>query len=238
MSGFREAFEAGAAELGLRFDPAVLAAFERHYLALLAGNARANLTAIVEPADAAEKHYLDSALCLEFVPDSADSLVDVGAGAGFPGLVLKLLRPGLAVALLDSQRKRTEFLREAVAALGLDRVAIAHARAEDAGRDPEWRERFDCAVARAVAPLPTLAELTMPFVAPGGLCIAMKGRDGEAEAVAGERAVRTLGGRVREVAERRLPRGDRRTFVVIEKISRTPAAFPRKAGTAARRPLT
>lgn len=236
-TAFREALQVGAGLLALRLDAAVVAAFERHYAELLAGNQRANLTAIVAPVEAAEKHYLDSALCAEHVAGDARTLVDVGSGAGLPGIVCKLLRPGLVVTLLDSQRKRTEFLRHVSASLGLADLTVVQERAEDAGRDPVYRERFDCAVARAVAPLNVLVELALPFVRGGGRFVAMKGGEGEAEATAAERAIAVLGGRVREVVARVLPRGERRSLVLIEKVSATPVQFPRKAGMPAKRPL-
>lgn len=236
-AAFRAALLGGAGALGLALDEERVAAFERHYVELLAGNRVANLTAIVEPREAAEKHYLDSALCARQVGESACTLIDVGSGAGFPGIVCALLRPGLAVTLLDSQRKRVDFLRRAVGALELAGVTVVHARAEDAGREAAYRERFDCAVARAVAPLNVLVELALPFVRVGGRFVAMKGPEGEAEAAAAQRAIELLGGRIREVVAGALPRGDRRLLVVVEKVSATPRGFPRRAGMPEKRPL-
>ncbi|NPV69996.1 MAG: 16S rRNA (guanine(527)-N(7))-methyltransferase RsmG [Firmicutes bacterium] len=228
----------GAAALGIALESGHLAAFEAYRREILEWNQRINLTAITGDEEIAVKHFVDSIACLKAaeIPPRA-RLVDVGSGAGFPGIPLAILRPDLDLWLLDATRKKVEFLRHVTAALGIAAHTV-WARAEDAGQRKDLRERFDVATARAVAPLGILAEYCLPLCRVGGRVLAMKGRYASAEVGAAMRAVRLLGGRVESVYEYELPFGaGTRAIPVIVKDKPTPRAYPRNAGTPAKKPL-
>jgi 16S rRNA (guanine527-N7)-methyltransferase len=221
-------------------DSGQLALFSRLLDCLTADAARVNLTAIREPREIVHKHFLDSLAGARLVGAAAGQrLIDVGSGAGFPGLPLKIARPGLAVTLLESNRKKAAFLRRTVSALGLEGIRVLAARAEDAGRDPDHRAGYHYAVARAVAEIRVLAEYCLPFLRPGGLFLAYKGPGVREELGRADGALRTLGGSVREVLEFELP-GEkaRRSLVVIKKTGSTPERFPRRPGIPTKRPLS
>lgn len=215
---------------------AQLSAYERE---LLEWNQKFNLTAIRDVEAIRTKHFLDSMSCaLAWREQPPRRLVDVGTGAGFPGLVLKILYPGLKLTLVESVGKKANFCTHIVRTLGLEGVEILHARAEDVGRTPEHRERYDWAVARAVASLPVLAEYLLPLVRVGGSMLAQKGESGPAEAQAAETALRLLGGRLRQLVPVEVPGvAEERYLVIIEKPAATPPAYPRKAGIPSRKPL-
>jgi len=235
----REILSAGAAELGVTLDGRQLDMFEAFTALLLEWNSRFNLTRITDPKEIATKHYLDSLSLLAVVKVPAGaSMIDVGTGAGFPGIPLKIALPDLKVTMLDSVRKKLTFLDKAVRELNLTEVALVHGRAEDMGRDVSYRERFDFAVSRAVARLNVLAELCMPFCRIGGRFAAYKGPDAGEEIEEAAEAVRALGGELEAVHSFALPEGDlQRTLVVIRKTRPTPARYPRKAGIPERNPL-
>lgn len=220
----KEAFEAMLAEAGLagEYQP-----FARYCQLLQEWNQRMNLTAITDDQGVAEKHFLDSLLPLTLweLPRGA-RLVDVGTGAGFPAVPIKLLRPDIQITLLDSLQKRLTFLEAVCCQLGIQ-AELLHARAEDAGRDPARRERYDVATSRAVAGMDLLAEYCLPLVRPGGVLLALKGSGGAAEARAGAAMVERCGGTLRAVKKYALPSGDRRTLVVVEKTAPTPKGYPR-----------
>ena len=220
----REAFEAMLAEAGLagEYQP-----FARYCQLLQEWNQRMNLTAITDDQGVAEKHFLDSLLPLTLweLPRGA-RLIDVGTGAGFPAVPIKLLRPDIQITLLDSLQKRLTFLEEVCSQLGIQ-AELLHARAEDAGRDPARRERYDIATSRAVAGMDLLAEYCLPLVRPGGVLLALKGSGGAAEARAVAAMVERCGGTLRAVKEYALPSGDRRMLVVVEKTAPTPNGNPR-----------
>jgi 16S rRNA (guanine527-N7)-methyltransferase len=205
-------------------------AFDTYLHELIEWNKKFNLTSITDPAEIREKHFADSLLLLEHRQLSAETVVDVGAGAGFPGLPLKLARPGIKLTLLEATRKKVSFLDHLITTLGLTEASAVWARAEDfaAGR----RESFDLAVARAVADLRVLAELCLPLVRVGGQFAAWKEVDIAGEVSAAEPAIAKLGGQLREVKIH-----PRRSLVFIDKIGPSPAAFPRRAGLAKHRPL-
>ncbi len=192
-------------------------------------NQRMNLTAITDDEGVAVKHFADSVLPLTLcdVPRGA-RVIDVGTGAGFPSVPMKLVRDDLELTLLDSLRKRLDFLRAVCGELQIT-AELVHARAEDGGRETRYRESFDLAVSRAVAGLELLAEYCLPFVRVGGLFLALKGSGGREEAAAGARAVGLCGGVIREVVDYCLPNGDGRTLIVVEKVSATPEKYPRTA---------
>lgn len=206
--------------------------FDLYYRRLVEWNERVNLTAITDKADVAKKHFYDSLLALPVVPPAA-RCVDVGTGAGFPGVPVLIARPDVNLTLLDSLQKRLAFLEALLAELGLS-AQIVHARAEDAGRDAALRESFDVAFSRAVASLPVLAELTVPLLKVGGVSVAYKG-DAADEIAAAASAARLLNVRLKSVDVT----GDygARSLVLMYKTGKTPAAYPRKAGTPAKNPL-
>jgi 16S rRNA (guanine527-N7)-methyltransferase len=229
---------AGARALGLDLTPAQLDLFARYQAILLDWNTRINLTAIAAPEDVQRKHFLDSLTCLAVLPPGPLRLIDVGSGAGFPGLPLILARPELSVVLLEATGKKAKFLEHVVAELGLAGVRIVNARAEEAGQDRVERERYDWAVARAVAPLPELAEYLLPLVRVGGFALAQKGRDAAAEAAGAARALKRLGGRLAEVRRVFVPGlEDERALIVVEKVTPTPKQYPRRPGEPRKNPL-
>ncbi|MBQ9988249.1 MAG: 16S rRNA (guanine(527)-N(7))-methyltransferase RsmG [Clostridia bacterium] len=211
-----------------------LAAYHEH---LLVVDAEMNLTAIHDNAQATLLHYLDSASVLR-QPGLAQNahLADVGSGAGFPGLVLAVLRPDLKVTLMDALQKRVRFLEDLAGRLSLSNVRVVQTRAEDAGRNKFFREKFDIVTARAVAALPVLCEYCLPLVKKGGVMIAYKGARAAEEVAQAEQAVRLLGGSAPQLIEAALP-GRSHHLIQIGKITQTPARFPRKAGTPTRQPL-
>ena len=209
-----------------------LALFETYYAMLADWNTRVNLTAITEPEDVAKKHFLDSLAAAPYLKPNA-SIVDVGTGAGFPGLPLLILRPDLKVTLMDSLQKRLVFLEAVCKELKL-KAELVHARAEDAGQNPKYREKFDVALTRAVSALPVLCELTLPLVKVGGTSIAYKGDSAE-ELTASKNALSVL----HATAERVVIPADygARELVILTKNGTTPKQYPRKAGTPSKNPL-
>ena len=210
----------------------------RYGQALLEKNQVMNLTAITDPRDVATLHMLDCAPLLECGRFAGSSLIDVGTGAGFPGLVLKILVPSLEVTLLDSLQKRLSWLDEVADGLGLKGIRTLHARAEEAGQTAGLRERFDFAAARAVADLRLLCELCLPFVKVGGRFLAMKSVDCGGELDAAQSAIQTLGGRLAGCYDYQIPHTQvTHRVVVVEKVSPTPAAYPRRWAKVQKSPL-
>lgn len=222
---------------GLSLDAAQLAAFRVYADELAAWNAHTNLTAITDREGVYVRHFLDSLALAPFVSEAADSLVDLGTGPGFPGLPLKLLRPALAVTLVDSVGKKTAFLAHLVAQLGLAGVRVITARAEELGRDRGERERHAVVTARAVADLRVLAEYGLPLLRVGGRLLAPKGAAAHDEVAAATSALKLLGGEVEGVEPVILPGVDPRALVVIRKVAPTDPRYPRSVGTASRKPL-
>lgn len=231
--------ETAARLFGLALDRRQVEAFAWYAAELMEWNRRFNLTAVDEPAGIETKHFLDSLSCLRAMgPRPRGRLADVGSGAGFPGIPLKIALPELDVTLVEATGKKADFCRHVVEGLGLRRTRVLQARAEEAGRMPEHREAYDYAVARAVAALPTLVEYLVPLLKIKGTAIAQKGESGPAEAQAAEEGLRLLGGRVLQVIPVNLPRvAETRYLIVMEKVSATPDKYPRRPGMAARRPL-
>lgn len=230
---------AGAHSFGIALAHGQLANYRTYLRLLLEWNQRFNLTAIETPGAVVDKHFIDSLSCATALDFTACSqLVDVGTGAGFPGLVLKIAFPHLKLLLLDAVNKRLRFLSRVTEALQLTDVTTLHARAEEAGRDPTRRDRFDIAVARAVAPLNVLAEYCLPLVRIGGSFLAQKGPEIAAELAAAQPALQTLGGGEASVRSLTLPQTEiGRSLVLIPKIAATPRAYPRLPGTPKKHPL-
>ena len=230
-----------AAQLGLELTPDQLEQFSIYALELAKWNRRMNLTAIERPEEVQLKHFLDSLTIAPILRErglDSGRLVDVGSGAGFPGLPLKIALPNLRLALVEATGKKARFLEHIVATLGLKDVEVLCGRAEELAHDPSLRERFDVAVSRAVAEMNALLELTLPFCRPGGIMVAQKKGDVAAELTAAHRALETLGGRLLEVREVRaegLANG--RVLALVEKAAPTPDKYPRRSGMPQKRPL-
>ena len=207
---------------------------------LIEWNNRFNLTAIRDPESIRTKHFLDSLSCiLAWKASPPAHLIDVGTGAGFPGIPLKLLYPGLKLTLVESVSKKAAFCRHIVDVLRLEQVDVIHSRAEDLGQDPNHRETYDWAVARAVANLNVLSEYLIPFVKVGGTALAQKGESGPAEAQSAEGAMHLLGGKLRQLIPVNLPGvADDRYLILVDKVAATPPRYPRKPGIPAKQPLT
>lgn len=233
----REDFIAAARAFGVTLTPAQSDAFETYYRELVAWNARVNLTALTTRDEVFLKHFLDS---LSIAPhiEPAQRLIDIGSGAGFPGLALKIALPSLRVTLLEATGKKIAFLRHLTTQLDLRDVTLLHARAEEAAHDAAQRAQYDVAVARAVAPLATLLEYALPFLRRGGVFIAQKGIAVDEEVRAATHARAVLGGRVREIVPAQLPGLEQRHLVIIEQVAAMPDKYPRRAGIPARQPLT
>jgi 16S rRNA (guanine527-N7)-methyltransferase len=226
----------GFRELGLTLTEEALARFIAYYEHLDQRNKVMNLTAITGEEDTARLHFLDCAALLKAADFSGARVVDVGTGAGFPGLPLKIVSPDISLTLLDSQKKRVDFLVETCEKLGFGDVVCIHARAEEA--HAEMRETFDIAVSRAVARLNILCELCMPFVRPGGLFLAMKGPDVSQELSEAERAISILGGKTFDVFSYSIPGTDiEHSVVVIKKVQSTPEKYPRRFARIQKSPL-
>ncbi len=206
---------------------------------LIEWNNKFNLTAIRDPESIRTKHFLDSLSCiLAWKASPPAHLIDVGTGAGFPGIPLKLLYPSMKLTLVESVSKKAAFCRHIVDVLRLEQVDVIHARAEDLGRDPDHRETYDWAVARAVANLNVLSEYLIPFVKVGGTALAQKGESGPAEAQSAEGAMHLLGGKLRQLIPVNLPGvADDRYLILIDKVAATPPRYPRKPGIPAKQPL-
>lgn len=213
-----------------------LTVYERE---LLAWNQKFNLTAIRDVQGIRTKHFLDSmSCCLAWREQAPRRLVDVGTGAGFPGIVLKILYPSMRLTLVESVGKKANFCRHIIQTLGLEDVEVLAKRAEEVGQNSKHREKYDWAVARAVANLPVLAEYLLPLVRVGGGILAQKGESGPAEAQAAENALKLLGGQMRQLIPIELPGVvEERYLILIDKSAATPPAYPRKAGMAAKKPL-
>ena len=231
-----EILQSGFAALHLPLDGEALRRYRLYYETLTEQNKVMNLTAIEGEADSARLHFLDCAALLTLCETAGKSVIDVGSGAGFPGLALKIARPDMGLTLLDSLDKRVKFLQNTCEALGFADVQCVHARAEEAPAD--FRQGFDLAVSRAVARLNLLCELCLPFVKVGGLFAAMKGPGAAEELNEAKKAIRTLGGELERVQEYTIPGTDvTHTAVLIRKISDTPARYPRRWAQMKKQPL-
>ena len=234
-----ERLVAAARDLGVDLDLKRAGVLLRLAELVLAGNAKVNLTAATDPDTFVVRHLLDSLTCLSAVSlGGEERMVDIGTGAGLPGLVLAVAVPGLRARLVDGTAKKVRFVEEAIAELGLTGVEAVWARAEDLGHEPAWREKFDLAVARAVARLDILGEYCLPLVKVGGRFLAMKGPAGPGEAALAAGALAELGGEVggdKSLTVPGLP-GERH-LLVVDKVRATPGRYPRKVGIPEKRPL-
>lgn len=226
------------AEFGAKLDGERVERLNLYGSLLLSWNEKINLTAITDPEEVLYKHFYDCILFLKHIkPNTGDTLIDVGTGAGFPGMVLKIMRPDIQVTLLDSLNKRLVFLNDVIEKTGLEGVCTLHMRAEDAGKSPLHRDKYDIACARAVAALPSLAEYCLPLVKKGGVFVAMKGASAKEEASAACNAARLLGGEKPNIICETLTGNEQRAFVITKKISQTPTKYPRKPSNISKQPL-
>ena len=224
-----------AAKMGVSLDGVAIKRFDLLAERLVSWNSRVNLTAITEPDDIVVKHFLDSISPLPYADIKENArLIDVGCGAGFPGLPILIARPDLEVTFLDSIEKKLKFIDDVLESTSLFGETV-HGRAEVLGADSDFREQFDVATTRAVAPLNVLAEYCLPLVKVGGIYISMKGA--EDETALGSKAIKELGGEIENVVSRKLANGDSRNLIMIRKISQTATKYPRKTKKIAVQPL-
>lgn len=211
--------------------------FEIYYNLLVSWNEKMNLTAITDPEGVLIKHFYDSLLFFKVTEvKNGVQIIDVGTGAGFPGLALKIARPDIKLTLLDGLNKRLTFLEAVLKETGLD-AELVHKRAEECGKDKKYRERYDFATARAVKVMPVLCEYCLPFVKAGGNFIALKGATGKEELEASKNALKLLGGKTEAVIEENLPEGDKRILINVKKISQISPKYPRDNAKISKNPL-
>ena len=231
-----ELLQNGLSALGLPTDAAPM--LDRYETLLLEQNRHMNLTAITDPVQAARLHLLDSAALLTCADFAGKRVLDVGTGAGFPGMVLRLVEPSIRLTLVDSLQKRMDWLRAIAPDLGAGDVEILHARAEELARESAYREQFDIVTSRAVADLRLLCELCLPFVKPGGLFLAMKGQKAQEEKDAASRCISILGGRLQKDRTYRIPGTEIvHRVVVVEKLTTTSGVYPRRFSKMKKQPL-
>lgn len=234
-------FAAALREHNVELNAQQLAQYQQYYERLVAVNEHMNLTAITERDEVYLKHFYDSLTLAWAYPELQTEelhMIDVGAGAGFPSLPLKIAFPQLQITIIDALNKRINFLRDLVKELGLDGVTVEHARAEEFGnKTAPAREQYDVATARALARLNVLGELTLPFVKVGGVLLAMKGSAADEELAEAKKAITTLGAEIGDQIDVSLPNGDPRSVIVIKKVKNTPKKYPRKPGDPVRKPL-
>ena len=217
-----------AAAIGISLNDAEVKKFEEYQNLLLEWNEKINLTAITDENDIITKHFVDSLYCLKYIKDG-DKIIDVGTGAGFPGIPIKIVSHETEITLLDSLNKRIIYLQDVIDKLGLEKIKAIHGRAEEFGIKPEFREKYDIVTARAVANMKTLSEYCIPFIKVGGKFICMKGSDYKEELEEAKSHIETLGGEIAEINEVILPDSDiKHTIIVIEKVKSTPKGFPRR----------
>ncbi|MBW1604838.1 16S rRNA (guanine(527)-N(7))-methyltransferase RsmG [Lactobacillus sp. Sy-1] len=237
-----EEFKLQLATMGIALSEKQMKQFDTYYRMLVATNEHVNLTTIVDRGDVYLKHFYDSitpVFYFKALQTEALTLCDVGAGAGFPSLPIKILFPQLKITIVDSLNKRIKFLNDLINELGLTNVTAVHARAEEfGGKKAATRESFDVVTARAVARMSVLAELCLPLVRVGGNLVALKAAKASSELNVGEKAIQTLGGKLVQDNEFELPVShDERNIIVIEKVKKTPKQYPRKAGTPNKKPI-
>ena len=232
-------FENGLNELGIALSLKQREQFDQYYNLLVEWNKVMNLTGITDYDEVNLKHFIDSLSIVRIIDmDSVRKVIDVGTGAGFPGIPLKIAFPDMEIVLLDSLNKRVKFLNEVISKLGLKKICAVHGRAEDIARDKSYREQFDLCVSRAVANLSTLCEYSLPFVWISGSFVSYKGEYSENEIHQAENAVDILGGKISKIDKFKLPGTDMgRSLIKIDKIKKTPGKYPRKAGLPAKEPL-
>lgn len=234
---FNNFFEQYIKKMNIVLDETQISQFYKYMNLLIEWNKKINLTAIIEPKDIILKHFIDSMTINKYLEENSN-IIDVGTGAGFPGIPIKISQQNVNVTLLDSLNKRINFLTTVADELKLRNISCIHSRAEEFAKMKQKRENFDIATSRAVANLNVLAEYLLPFVKINGKCICMKGPNIEEEIKNSKNAIKILGGKIEKVEEFNLPNTDiRRTIIIIRKEKATPKVYPRKAGTPSKSPL-
>ena len=224
-------------EIQIKFTEEQLQKFYEYMNRLIEWNKKINLTAIIEPKEIILKHFIDSLTILKYVNDN-EKMLDVGTGAGFPGIPIKIMNENIEITLLDSLNKRINFLNEAINKLELKNISAIHSRIEDYGKNNKYREKYDIVTSRAVANLATLSEYMLPMLKIKGKSICMKGSDIKEEVKNSKRAIDILGGEIVNIEELVLPKSDnRRNLIIIKKKKNTPLKYPRKAGIPSKEPL-
>ncbi len=234
-----EKFRQGLKELQIELSEQQIQQFLTYYEMLIEKNKVMNLTAITEFDEVIEKHFLDSLCLVKAAPDLAEKkMLDLGTGAGFPGIPLKIAFPDLEIVLMDSLNKRILFLQDVIRELGLKKITAVHERAEEMARKKEYRQTFDLCVSRAVANLSSLSEYCLPFVSVGGSFISYKSADADEEIEQAKRAVFLLGGKISDIIKYKIPDSELgRSLIIIRKDRGTPKEYPRKAGIPSKKPL-
>lgn len=226
-----------AKKVNIEIDDKKEEQFYNYMKLLLEWNEKINLTAITEQNDIILKHFIDSITINKYIEQS-NSIIDIGTGAGFPGIPLKIMNQNKKITLVDSLNKRINFLNEVCKEISLENIQCIHARAEELARDLEYRENYETVVSRAVARLNVLIEYMLPFVKKGGLCICMKGPNIDGELEEAKNAIKVLGGKFKSVESFFLPDSDiERNVIIIEKVAETPKKYPRKAGLPSKQPI-
>ncbi len=234
---FKREFEKYLAKMNISLLKEQYEQFYAYMELLIEWNEKMNLTAITDPKEIILKHFVDSLTIAKYV-EEGKSIIDMGTGAGFPGIPIKIYRKDVKVVLADSLNKRIKFLDEVIDKLKLENVETIHCRAEELGKNKQYREKFDYATSRAVANLSTLSEYLMPFVKLNGKCIFMKTIEVEEELEKAKKAIKTLGGKIEKVDKFEIPESDLgRSIIIVKKEKITPSKFPRKPGTPAKEPL-
>ena len=224
-------------EFDIEINEEQIKSFEKYMNLLLEWNEKINLTAITQPDEVKLKHFVDSLTVLKYINDD-DKVIDIGTGAGFPGIPLKIMKKNAKITLLDSLNKRINFLNIVIETLNLSNIQAIHGRAEEIARNKLYREKYDVAVSRAVANLSILTEYMLPFVKVGGKCICMKGANVNEEIEKAKNAIKELGGEIERVDNFYLSDNDNeRNIIVIKKVKETKSKYPRKAGTPSKEPL-
>ncbi|QGU96748.1 16S rRNA (guanine(527)-N(7))-methyltransferase RsmG [Clostridium bovifaecis] len=228
-----------ANNVGLEFNNERYNQFIKYKDLLKDWNEKVNLTAITEDEEIIKKHFIDSMKIFKFEPlKKAKRVIDIGTGGGFPGIPMKIIRPEMEIVLLDSLKKRINVLQDILKNIEVNDVSTIHGRAEDYAQAPQYREKFDAVVSRAVANLAVLSEFCLPYVKVGGYFVAMKGPAVEEEVIEAKKAIGVLGGKLEEIIEVEIEGSDlNHNLVIIKKVKNTPKQYPRKAGTAAKKPL-
>lgn len=237
LEEFTKIFNNYLEKLNLTLTEEQIEKFYNYMNLLIEWNKKINLTAIVEPKDIILKHFIDS-LTIEKYIKKGENIIDVGTGAGFPGIPLKIAREDLKITLADTLNKRINFLNEVINKLDLKNIETIHTRAEELGKNKKYREKFDIATSRAVANMSTLSEYLIPFIKVKGRCICMKSSDIDTELENAKKAINILGCKIESKDKFNLPNSDLgRSVIILRKVKNTPSKFPRKAGTPAKEPI-
>lgn len=226
-----------AEKIGVTIEENQAEKFINYMKLLLEWNEKMNLTAITDPNEIVQKHFIDSLTVLPYINENT-KMIDVGTGAGFPAIPLKIANESTQITLLDSLNKRLNFLNEVITKLQLKEIVTVHGRAEETGKNKKYREQYNIAISRAVASLNVLVEYLLPFVKVNGICICMKGNNVEEELKNSKKAIEILGGKIEKIEEMTLPDSDiKRNIIIIRKVKQTPNQYPRKAGTPSKEPI-